>query len=70
MLFGLVVHSVVPLLANDWTRDRSHRRSSIASAVQLPVLKISVFAATRRAGAQSTVQSTPRPAAYGWAFAR
>ena len=32
-------HSVVPLSAKDCTRDRSHLRSSIASAVQLPVLK-------------------------------
>ena len=32
-------HSVVPLLAYDWTRDRSHLRSSIASAVQFPLQK-------------------------------
>ena len=32
-------HSLLPLLANDRTRERSHRRSSMASAVQFPVLK-------------------------------
>ena len=38
-LFGLCVIRLYPLLANDCTRDRSHLRSSMASAVQFPLRK-------------------------------
>ena len=40
----LIRHSVVPVLANDRTSDRSHLRSSIASAVQSPFLKFPFLA--------------------------
>jgi hypothetical protein len=40
----LVRHSVVPFLANDRTRDRSHLRSLIASLVQSPFLKFPFMA--------------------------
>src|SRR5258708_720536 len=34
-----LLHRLVSVLANDWTSERSHLRSSMASAVQSPVLK-------------------------------
>ncbi len=42
-LFGLFVIRLIPAVANAFTNDRSHLRSSIASAVQFPLRKFPFF---------------------------